>query len=48
MQRILRELRQPLCRYGFTLLAILAAANHLWPAAITTGAIATLAWKARP
>lgn len=46
MSRIRRELRQPLARWGFTTLALLAlTTGQLYPA-LVAGTIAALAWKA--
>ncbi len=42
-----RHFRSPLARYGFSVLAVFAAANHLWAPAIFCTLIATYAWRSR-
>jgi hypothetical protein len=45
---LLHPLRTPLARWGFTLLALLAATTHqAWPFIITT-ALAAYGWRTRP
>ncbi|MFD9443394.1 hypothetical protein [Streptomyces sp. NPDC060001] len=44
---LLHHLRTPLARYGFTTLALLAAAtDQVWPFVITA-ALATYGWRTR-
>lgn len=45
---LLHILRTPLARWGFTILAVLAAAtDQVWPFALTA-VLATYGWRTRP
>jgi hypothetical protein len=40
-----RDFRTPLARYGFTVLAVFAAANGLWTPALVCALLAAYAWR---
>jgi pyruvate/2-oxoglutarate/acetoin dehydrogenase E1 component len=40
-----RQFRTPLARYGFSGLAVFAAANGLWAPALVCSLIAAYAWR---
>jgi hypothetical protein len=43
----LSTLGTPVCRWGFTLMAVLAAINGMTGAAVFSGTLAMLAWQYR-